>query len=62
MQSDQSFVVQMRPSVGLLLFIEQTVKALQRLDRCLGESGPEVIKPFSCSTQLRMKFFLLIKN
>ena len=24
------------------------------------ESGPEVIKPFSCSTQLSMKFFLLI--
>ena len=23
-------------------------------------SGPEVIKPFSCSTQLSMKFFLLI--
>ena len=24
------------------------------------ESGPEVIKLFSCSTQLSMKFFLLI--
>ena len=24
------------------------------------EPGPEVIKLFSCSTQLRMKFFLLI--
>ena len=26
------------------------------------ESGPEVIKLFSCSTQLRMKFVLRIKN
>ena len=25
------------------------------------QSGPEVIKLFSCSTQLSMKFFLLIK-
>ena len=25
-----------------------------------GSSGPEVIKLFSCSTQLSMKFFLLI--
>ena len=27
---------------------------------CGFESGPEVIKPFSCSTQLSIKFFLLI--
>ena len=27
---------------------------------CLCRSGPEVIKHFSCSTQLRMIFFLLI--
>ena len=25
----------------------------------LGKPGPEVIKPFSCSTQLSMNFFLL---
>ena len=25
-----------------------------------GEPGPEVIKPFSCSTQLRLKVILLI--
>ena len=25
------------------------------------DSGPEVIKLFSCSTQLSMKFFLIIK-
>ena len=32
-------------------------------DHCLSiylRSGPEVIKLFSCSTQLSMKFFLLI--
>ena len=27
---------------------------------CLYKLGPEVIKLFSCSTQLSMKFFLLI--
>ena len=27
---------------------------------CLNSSGSEVIKLFSCSTQLSMKFFLLI--
>ena len=29
-------------------------------DKVLGKSGPEVINIFSCSTQLDMKFFLLI--
>ena len=28
--------------------------------RRISETGPEVIKHFSCSTQLSMKFFLLI--
>ena len=28
----------------------------------LGKPGPEVIKPFSCSTQLSMNFFLLNMN
>ena len=30
------------------------------LGYCHETPGPEVIKPFSCSTQLSMKFFLLI--
>ena len=30
------------------------------LQLCKGSTGPEVIKLFSCSTQLSMKFFLLI--
>ena len=28
----------------------------------MGKPGPEIIKLFSCSTQLRMKFVLLIKK
>ena len=31
-----------------------------RSSRCAKHSGPEVIKLFSCSTQLSIKFFLLI--
>ena len=27
--------------------------------RCLDRPGPEVIKPFSCSAHLRLKFILL---
>ena len=33
---------------------------LQPFNRISVMPGPEVIKPFSCSTQLSMKFFLLI--
>ena len=33
---------------------------LRRKDQELAQSGPEVKKLFSCSTQLSMKFFLLI--
>ena len=32
----------------------------ERIKSCLRKPGPKVIKPFSCSTQLSMKFFLLI--
>ena len=37
----------------------QALKCLQTCIKCAG-SGPEVIKLFSCSTQLSMKFSLLI--
>ena len=44
-------------------FLAQILMILQLKDRknCWDNSpGPEVIKLFSCSTQLSMKFFLLI--
>ena len=41
-------------------FFIWTAKTLIRLRSRTGWSGPEVIKRFSCSTQLNMKFILLI--
>ena len=42
------------------LLHEQTVRL--RSACAFGSSGPAVIKLFSCSTQLSMKFFLLINE
>ena len=38
------------------------VKLIHEMSQDMGKPGPEVIKPFSYSTQLSMKFQLLIKN
>ena len=53
------FVVCLESSFGLTLHREcRTSSLVGHLTIC---SGPEVIKHFSCSTQLSMKFILLIK-
>ena len=41
-------------------FVAEVLHRTSRSNFYLSSPGPEVIKPFSCSTQLSMKFFLLI--
>ena len=38
------------------------VQLIHEMSQVLGKPGPEVIKPFSYSTQLSMKFKLFIKT
>ena len=42
------------------MYLQHIIFVLFRICRCQYESGPEVIKLFSYSTQLSMKFILLI--